>query len=101
MPRCAIRGLTSDAVAERVAAGKVNQVDDSSSRSLGEIVRSNVLTRFNALITVLAVVVLVVGEPRDVLFAIVMVFNAVIGIAQELRSKRDARPPERRGGARA
>ncbi|HEU4841487.1 MAG TPA: HAD-IC family P-type ATPase, partial [Ilumatobacteraceae bacterium] len=81
-------GLTSDAVAERVAAGKVNRVDDSSSRSLGEIVRSNVLTRFNALITVLAVVVLVVGEPRDVLFAIVMVFNAVIGIAQELRSKR-------------
>ena len=75
-------------VAERVAAGKVNRVDDSSSRSLGDIVRSNVLTRFNALISVLAVVVLVVGSPRDALFVVVMVFNAVIGIAQELRSKR-------------
>ena len=81
-------GLRAAEVAERVAAGKVNRVDDSSSRSLGDIVRSNVLTRFNALISVLAVVVLVVGSPRDALFAVVMVFNAVIGIAQELRSKR-------------
>jgi len=81
-------GLRAAEVAERVAAGKVNLVDDSSSRSLGDIVRSNVLTRFNALISALAVVVLVVGSPRDALFAVVMVFNAVIGIAQELRSKR-------------
>jgi cation-transporting P-type ATPase E len=80
-------GLTAAEVAERVADGRVNRVDDSSSRSLGEIVRSNVLTRFNAIITVLAVVVLLVGSPRDALFAAVMVFNAAIGIAQELRSK--------------
>jgi len=82
------RGLSTAQVAERVADGRVNRVDESSSRSLGDIVRSNVLTRFNALITVLAVVVMVVGELRDALFAVVMVFNAVIGIAQELRSKR-------------
>jgi cation-transporting ATPase E len=81
-------GLTAREVADRVVAGQVNRVDDSSSRSFGEIVRSNVLTRFNALITALAVVVLVVGELRDVLFAVVMVFNALVGIAQELRSKR-------------
>ncbi len=80
-------GLTSAEVARRVAAGQVNRVDESSSRSLGEIIRSNVLTRFNALISGLAVVVLVVGSPRDALFAVVMVLNAVIGIAQELRSK--------------
>jgi cation-transporting P-type ATPase E len=80
-------GLSTADVAERVAAGKVNRVDDSSSRSLGDIIRSNVFTRFNALITILAVIVLVVGEPRDALFAAVMVFNAAIGIAQELRSK--------------
>jgi cation-transporting P-type ATPase E len=82
-----VTGLTTAEVDERVAAGKVNKVDDSSSRSLGEIIRSNVFTRFNALITVLAVVVLVIGSPRDALFAAVMVLNAIIGIAQELRSK--------------
>ena len=82
-----IEGLSTAEVSERVAAGKVNKVDDSSSRSLGEIIRGNVFTRFNALITVLAVVVLVIGVARDALFAAVMVINAVIGIAQELRSK--------------
>ena len=81
-------GLSAGEVARRVADGRVNRVDDSSSRSLRDIIRSNVLTRFNALISGLTVVVLVVGEPRDALFAVVMVFNAVIGIAQELRSKR-------------
>ena len=82
------RDSTTAEVAERVAAGKVNQVDDSSSRSLGEIVRSNVFTRFNALDRR-------AGrrrargrrQPRDALFAVVMVLNAVIGIVQELRSK--------------
>ena len=80
-------GLTADEIAARVAAGQVNKVDDSSSRSLGEIVRDNVLTRFNAIVAALAVVIIVVGELRDALFALVMVSNAVIGIAQELRSK--------------
>jgi cation-transporting P-type ATPase E len=81
-------GLSTAEVALRVADGRVNRVDDSSSRSLRDIIRSNVFTRFNALITGLTAVVLVVGEPRDALFALVMVFNALIGIAQELRSKR-------------
>ncbi len=81
-------GLSAGEVSQRIAEGRVNRVDDSSSRSLRDIIRSNVFTRFNALITGLTVVVLVVGEPRDALFAVVMVFNALIGIAQELRSKR-------------
>ncbi|MEM9514334.1 MAG: HAD-IC family P-type ATPase [Actinomycetota bacterium] len=80
-------GLTSAEVAERIARGAVNRVDDRSSRPLSEIIRSNVLTRFNAIIAALAVVVLIVGEVRDVLFAFVMISNAVIGTVQELRSK--------------
>lgn len=82
-----LRGLTAAEVAERVGRGQVNHVDDSSSRSLGEIVRANVLTRFNAIVGALAAVIIVVGDLRDALFAGVMVSNAVIGIAQELRSK--------------
>ncbi len=80
-------GLTSAEVADRIARGAVNRVDDRSSRPLSEIIRSNVLTRFNAIIAALAVVVLIVGEVRDVLFAFVMISNAVIGTVQELRSK--------------
>jgi cation-transporting ATPase E len=85
---CERRGLTADEVAERYAAGLVNHVERRSSRTVGEIVRANVLTRFNAIISVLAAVVLVVGHPIDALFALVMVVNSTIGIVQEVRAKR-------------
>ena len=80
-------GLTAAEVGERRAAGQLNIVDNSSSRPVRDIVRANVFTRFNAIVGVLAVVVIVVGDIRDALFAGVMISNAVIGIAQELRSK--------------
>ena len=58
-----------------------------SSRSAWSIVRSNVLTRFNAILGVLLVVVLVFGPPQDGLFGLVIVVNSAVGIVQELRAK--------------
>jgi cation-transporting ATPase E len=81
------RGLSSAEVAERVSEGKVNRSRDRSSRSLGDIVRANVFTRFNAIIAVLAGVVLALGEPRDALFGLVIVLNLAIGVVQEWRAK--------------
>ena len=82
-------GLTSAEVRERVRAGRVNTVSERPSRTTGEIVRANVVTRFNLLLGVLLLVVLfVLREPRDALFGIVLVTNAAIGIIQELRAKR-------------
>ncbi|NNF53362.1 MAG: HAD-IC family P-type ATPase [Acidimicrobiales bacterium] len=81
-------GLTSEEAARRHAAALGNQTDHQSTRSLGSIVRGNVLTRFNAIITSLAVVVLVFGSPVDALFGFVMILNSVIGVVQEIRAKR-------------
>ncbi len=81
-------GLTAAEVAERVARGQVNVTDGHSTRTLGEILRANVLTRFNAIVASLGAIVVVFGDLRDALFALVMVANAVIGTAQEWRSKR-------------
>src|SRR3970282_1504103 len=82
-------GLTETEVRRRIAAGLVNQVQDSPSRTTGEIVRANVVTRFNILLGALLVIVMVVlREPRDALFGIVLVTNSLIGIIQELRTKR-------------
>lgn len=81
-------GLGAAEVATRVAAGHVNEVDDRTSRTVGEIVRANVLTRFNAILAVLAVAVVATGRLGDAAFALVLVLNAVIGIGQELRAKR-------------
>ena len=88
MHRKQYAGLTAGEVASRQQAGLVNRVDPDASRSLADILRGNVLTPFNALITALAVVVLVVNRnPINSLFFIAMLLNAVIGIIQELKAK--------------
>ncbi|MEV6011908.1 HAD-IC family P-type ATPase [Streptomyces sp. NPDC051976] len=103
-------GLTGAEVAERVARGEVNDVPVRSSRSTREIVRANVFTRFNAIIGVLFLVILVVGPIQDGLFGFVIVANTAIGIVQELRAKRtldslavigEAKPTVRREGEAA
>jgi P-type E1-E2 ATPase len=82
------RGLSAAEVDEQQRLGNVNVQPDRTSRSYAGIVRANVFTRFNAIISVLAAVVLVVGHPIDAIFAAVMVVNSVIGIVQEVRAKR-------------
>ena len=81
-------GLTSAQVAERVAAGETNDTGRRTSRPVSDIVRANVLTRFNAIVGALAAVVLVTGHPQDALFGLVIVANTGIGVIQELRAKR-------------
>ena len=88
MHRKQYAGLTESEVASRRQSGLVNRVDSDASRSLADILRGNILTPFNALITTLAVVVLVVNRnPINSLFFIAMLLNAVIGIIQELKAK--------------
>ncbi|NUR73912.1 MAG: HAD-IC family P-type ATPase [Hamadaea sp.] len=80
-------GLTAREVAERNADGRVNRVAGRNSRSVGQIVRANVLTRFNALIGALCALVLVFGSPIDALFGLIIVVNSAVGVIQELRAK--------------
>ncbi|HSL67364.1 MAG TPA: HAD-IC family P-type ATPase [Actinomycetota bacterium] len=81
-------GLTDAEVLERVRRGQTNDVPQTTSRTLLQIVRANVLTPFNALLGGLLVVILVVGPIQDALFGGVLVANALVGIVQELRAKR-------------
>lgn len=81
-------GLTDAEVVERVRRGQTNDVPQTTSRTLLQIVRANVLTPFNALLGGLLVVILVVGPIQDALFGGVLVANALVGIVQELRAKR-------------
>ena len=70
-----------------MAAGAVNVVAPGGGRSVVQILRANVLTRFNAILGALFAVVLVFGPLQDGLFGIVLAVNALMGIAQELRAK--------------
>lgn len=79
-------GLTSSEAARRLATGP-GRAAERSSRPVAEILRANILTRFNLILGVLLAVILSVGAPQDALFGVVLVANAMIGIAQELRAK--------------
>jgi cation-transporting ATPase E len=81
-------GLSAAEVGERERKGLVNRADERTSRSLAEIARANLLTRFNALLATMWVLILLFGEARDSLFGFVLVANASIGIVQEWRAKR-------------
>ncbi|WP_405907976.1 MULTISPECIES: HAD-IC family P-type ATPase [unclassified Streptomyces] len=103
-------GLSAAEVAERVARGEVNDVPVRSSRSVSEIVRANVFTRFNAIIGVLWLIMLFVAPFQDSLFGYVILANTGIGIIQEWRAKKtldslavigEAKPTVRRDGVAA
>ncbi len=81
-------GLTSAEVRERIAAGQVNNIKDTGSRSLASIIRSNTLTWFNGLIGTLWIAMILVAPWQDSLFGFVIVFNTLIGTIQEYRSAR-------------
>jgi cation-transporting ATPase E len=82
------RGLTAQEVAARVARGDLNDVPSAPSRTLAQIVRANVLTRFNAILGSMLVLILLVGPLQDALFGLVLIANTLIGILQEVRAKR-------------
>lgn len=82
------RGLTAAEVAERLARGQVNDVPAAPTRTVWQIVRANVFTRFTALLGTMAVLILLFGSLRDALFGLVLVANSAIGILQEVRAKR-------------
>lgn len=81
-------GLSSAEVRARIERGETNGGAQPTSRSVAEILRANVLTRFNAILGALLVAILAVGHLQDALFGIVLLANALIGIVQELRAKR-------------
>ena len=83
-----LHGLSASEVAERVARGEMNVDAGVKTRSVRQIVRENVLTLFNAINAILAVFVLFTGSYKNMLFMVVIVCNACIGIVQEIRSKR-------------
>ncbi len=81
-------GLTQAEVAARVELGLTNAQDSSSSRSLGHILRSNLLTLFNAVVGGSFLLLLILGQWKDALFGFAVISNVVIGVVQEYRSKR-------------
>lgn len=81
-------GLTQAQVKERMEKGWSNAPVDSPSKTTKEIITSNVFTYFNLIFIVIAVLLIMVGAFRDLTFLPVIICNTLIGIIQEIRSKK-------------
>ena len=88
-------GLSLDAVKERISRGEVNGEQDVKTKSVGQILRENVLTFFNFVFVALAIILCCFSDWDNFFGAIgnfgfmgLVVFNTLLGTIQELRAKR-------------
>ena len=83
--------LSSEDVKERVAAGKVNGKPELQTKSIWRILRDNVLTLFNGLNVLLAILILWMNGGQkwsDILFMGIVIFNTTVGLVQEIKAKK-------------
>lgn len=81
-------GLSDAEVEERIAAHADNCKVESSTQSISDIVKSNVLTYFNLVFLILAILLGIVRAWSDMLFIPIIAANTCIGIVQEIHSKK-------------
>lgn len=81
-------GLSLKQVDYRKKQGQVNYVDEVKTKSIGQIIFYNVFTLLNLINLVLGILVISVHEYKNALFLGVIISNTIIGIAQEIKSKK-------------
>ena len=83
-----MEGLNRQEVEYRENNGLSNEEKVKYTRTTKQIILSNTITLFNILNISLVVLVLTTGSLQNALFAGTMVFNTIIAIYQEFKSKR-------------
>ena len=81
-------GLTAEEVREQEARGLKNTQPLHNTKTVGQIIRDNTLTLFNLFNFALAAAIALVGSYENLLFLLVILLNILVGIVQEIRSKR-------------
>jgi cation-transporting ATPase E len=82
------KGLSIEEVNERINNKLVNYDTSATTKSTKEIVRENIMTIFNMINIVLAIMIICVGSFKNLLFMLIIIANTGISIFQELRSKK-------------
>ena len=81
-------GLNAEQVRIREENGWMNEEVASPGLTTKEIVHKNVFTYFNLIFLILAILLCLVGSFRNLTFLPVIIANTLIGIVQEIRSKK-------------
>ncbi len=87
MQRFSQQGLSTQEVNARIEKGQVNIEVNPSTKTVEEIIKSNILTYFNLIFTILAILLIFAGSFKDLTFMLIIFANTGIGIYQELKSK--------------
>ena len=80
-------GLTAAQAARLLEQGMGNEAVGSTAKSTGQIIRENTLTFFNLVFVVLAALLILAGDFKDMMFLGIALVNSLIGIIQQLRSR--------------
>lgn len=81
-------GLSESQVIERKNQGLTNAAIDPPSMSIKEIIISNVCTYFNLIFAIIAVLLIIARSYRDLTFLPIIIANTMIGIFQQISSKK-------------
>ncbi|MBQ3432830.1 HAD-IC family P-type ATPase [Candidatus Saccharibacteria bacterium] len=83
-----LNGLTDKEVSARLAAGKSNRVVNKRQNNTIGIIAKNTLTIFNLVNLILALMIILVGSYKNLLFILIAIANTLISIINEVRAKR-------------
>ena len=81
-------GLSLSEVRHFTELGLVNEAVKNQSKSIGQIIASNVFTYFNLIFAIFALLLIFVRSYENMTFLPIIIWNILIGIIQEIRSKR-------------
>lgn len=82
------RGLTAHEVEDLTARGYDNKPVVNQSKTVKQIITTNTFTYFNLIFIIFSLLLIAVKSYRDLSFMPVIILNTLIGIIQEVRSKR-------------
>lgn len=80
-------GLTTAQAAEFLERGLGNEMPDTGAKTTKQIIRENTLTFFNLVFVVLAALLVMTGDFKDMSFLAIALVNSLIGIIQQIRSR--------------
>lgn len=83
-----LTGLSSIQVKQQIELGNVNKIPEQSDRTVKEIIHANICTYFNLIFLIISILLIIAGSFRSLTFLPVVIANTVIGIIQQLRSKK-------------
>jgi cation-transporting ATPase E len=83
-----LKGLSNTEVQARIEKGQINKASSPNSKTVKQIIISNIFTLFNAINFGIFLLISSTGEFINTLFMGVIISNTLIGIIQEIRAKK-------------